>query len=136
MFCPKCGKQLPEGTKFCTQCGQSLQTSSPAPEPAAAQAGALRLGPVNAESFPAVSVTFRYLAGESGAGGESRPFTYPYSNWTPGEPSRVDRDNTPERYIMLWYVRDRWAWNDQRNDPAAAVPGMAKSMGFACEYES
>ncbi len=62
--------------------------------------------------------------------------TFAYNNWTPGEPSRVDQDNTPERYIMLWYVRDQWAWNDQRNDPAAAVPGMAKSMGFVCEYES
>ncbi len=62
--------------------------------------------------------------------------TFSYSNWTPGEPSRVDQDNTPERYIMLWYVRDQWAWNDQRNDPAAVVPSMAKSMGFVCEYES
>ncbi len=62
--------------------------------------------------------------------------TFSYNNWTPGEPSRVDQDNTPERYIMLWYVHDQWAWNDQRNDPAAVVPSMAKSMGFVCEYES
>lgn len=59
-----------------------------------------------------------------------------YSNWTPGEPSRIDQDGTPERYLMLWYIRNQWAWNDQRNDPAAVVSSMAKSMGFVCEYES
>ncbi len=62
--------------------------------------------------------------------------TFSYSHWTDGEPSRKDQDDTPERYIMLWYVHDQWGWNDQRNDPAAVVPSMAKSMGFVCEYES
>lgn len=62
--------------------------------------------------------------------------TFSYQNWTPGEPSRVDQDGTPERYLMLWFVRGAWAWNDQRNDPAGVVPSMAKYMGFICEYES
>lgn len=62
--------------------------------------------------------------------------TFSYQNWTPGEPSRVDQDGTPERYLMLWFVRGAWAWNDQRNDPAGVVSSMAKYMGFVCEYES
>lgn len=28
MFCTKCGKELPEGTKFCTTCGHPLNTSA------------------------------------------------------------------------------------------------------------
>ena len=45
MFCPKCGKEMPEGIKFCTNCGLNLeaffvktvQQPAPAaqPEPAA-----------------------------------------------------------------------------------------------------
>lgn len=46
MFCPKCGTQNPDGSKFCSGCGQPLApaaqsasqpapTSQPAPQPAA-----------------------------------------------------------------------------------------------------
>lgn len=28
MKCPKCGKELPDGSAFCTECGQSLKTKS------------------------------------------------------------------------------------------------------------
>jgi hypothetical protein len=39
---------------------------------------------------------------------------------------------------MLWNIPSLggWTWNDQRNDPAAAVPSMADHMGFICEYEN
>lgn len=33
MFCTKCGKQLPDGTKFCTGCGASLAGENAAPAP-------------------------------------------------------------------------------------------------------
>ena len=37
MFCPKCGRQLPDGAKFCDRCGHSFAPApnepSPAPEP-------------------------------------------------------------------------------------------------------
>ena len=28
MKCPKCGKEMPDGSAFCTECGQSLKTKS------------------------------------------------------------------------------------------------------------
>lgn len=31
MFCPKCGKQLPEGAKFCNACGAKIEASSAEP---------------------------------------------------------------------------------------------------------
>lgn len=37
MFCPNCGKQVPENTKFCPYCGAALQpTAGTAPQPAQA----------------------------------------------------------------------------------------------------
>lgn len=63
---------------------------------------------------------------------------FSFQRWAPEEPSRVDLDGEPEWYIMLWNVEKLggWSWNDQRNDPAAAVKTMAPEMGFICEYES
>jgi len=26
MFCPECGAQIPDGSKFCSQCGRTLKT--------------------------------------------------------------------------------------------------------------
>lgn len=37
MFCPKCGNQIPDGSKFCPKCGSQL---GQAPAPAAAQPAA------------------------------------------------------------------------------------------------
>ena len=33
VVCPNCGAQLPDGTKFCVNCGQKLVTEQPAPQP-------------------------------------------------------------------------------------------------------
>lgn len=33
MFCPQCGKQLPDGAKFCSACGKRLKTDPPQPSP-------------------------------------------------------------------------------------------------------
>lgn len=64
--------------------------------------------------------------------------SFTYQPWSLGEPSRVDLDGIDEWYIMLWNIPSLggWTWNDQRNDPAAAVPSMGDSMGFICEYEN
>lgn len=64
------------------------------------------------------------------------PFTF--QAWATGEPSRVDQDGTEEWYIMLWNVESLggWTWNDQRNDPAAAVPSMKENMAYVCEFET
>lgn len=62
---------------------------------------------------------------------------FTYAAWSTGEPSRVDRDGTPEWYIMLWDMPSLggWTWNDQRNDPVSEVAEMKKYMAYICEYE-
>ena len=35
IVCPKCGKELADGTKFCSKCGASLVDVKPAEEPKA-----------------------------------------------------------------------------------------------------
>lgn len=64
------------------------------------------------------------------------PFTY--EAWSRNEPSRIDQDGTEEWYIMLWNIPSLggWSWNDQRNDPGAAVNSMREQMGFICEFEN
>ena len=34
MFCPKCGTQIPDGSKFCPKCGNQLAAPASAPPPA------------------------------------------------------------------------------------------------------
>ena len=62
---------------------------------------------------------------------------FDFQIWTAGEPSRLDLDGTEEWYIMMWYLPNYggWSWNDQRNDPVAAVPAMEGEMAFICEFE-
>ena len=62
---------------------------------------------------------------------------FSYADWCVDEPSRVDKDGTPEWYIMLWNIESLggWNWNDQRNDPASVAKGMVSSMGYICEFE-
>lgn len=63
---------------------------------------------------------------------------FSFQAWSEREPSRVDKDGTPEWYIMLWDVArlGGWCWNDQRNDPAQVSAGLRPHMCFVCEYES
>lgn len=47
MFCTKCGKELKDGSKFCTECGAALDGApSPAPAPAPAQTPVYAAAPV------------------------------------------------------------------------------------------
>ncbi|MBP5618574.1 MAG: zinc ribbon domain-containing protein [Clostridia bacterium] len=57
MFCTHCGKKLPDGARFCGQCGQPVSApaaSAPAPAPAPVQAApASAPAPVQAAPAPA-----------------------------------------------------------------------------------
>ena len=58
MFCPKCGKESPEGSAFCPSCGAALPTatepaSAPATEAAAPEAPIYELPGEPADSAPA-----------------------------------------------------------------------------------
>jgi hypothetical protein len=62
---------------------------------------------------------------------------FSYSVWSDGEPSRTDRDGTPEWYLMLWnpVALGGWSWNDQRNDPLADFKYFAGKLAYVCEFE-
>ena len=64
--------------------------------------------------------------------------SFDYTAWFPGEPSRNDKDGTPEFYLMLWYVQDYWSWNDQRDDVIrdTNLDYFAGNLGYVCEYEN
>lgn len=62
------------------------------------------------------------------------PFSY--QKWYPGEPSRNDMDGTPESYLMMWYLKNKWTWNDQRDDVLSSGLDYFKgNLGYICEYE-
>ena len=60
-----------------------------------------------------------------------------FTAWFPGEPSRNDKDGTPEFYLMLWNIDGAWSWNDQRNDVVhdTGLGYFTGNMGYICEYE-
>ncbi len=65
-----------------------------------------------------------------------------YENWFAGEPSGMDMADNDilEPYAMLWYVRDAWSWNDQRDELAhnsndAIAKQYSGKMGYVIEYE-
>lgn len=55
--------------------------------------------------------------------------------WGQGEPSVYDSgDNVSEDYLLLWYFRGAWVYNDSRNDPVADYPGMySGQIAYVCE---
>jgi len=64
---------------------------------------------------------------------------FDFTAWYPGEPSRNDRDGTPEMYIELWRLKSdgEWSWNDERDRPFEdnEMQYMRGRMGYVCEYE-
>lgn len=61
-----------------------------------------------------------------------------YYVWGPGEPSGHDTDGTAEDYVLLWNNPSfGWIYNDSRNDPASAYPGIyGGKLAYVCEYPS
>lgn len=60
---------------------------------------------------------------------------FEFAGWYSGEPSGLDQDGTPERYLCAWNLGGNWSWNDQRNDILTAVPSLKGSIGMVIEYE-
>ena len=64
---------------------------------------------------------------------------FDFQPWWPGEPSRTDRDGTPEMYLILWKPRkdEGWSFNDERDRPFEdeLMDYMYGSMGYVCEWE-
>ena len=61
---------------------------------------------------------------------------FDYTAWYPGEPSRQDRDQVEEMYLMLWKVNDEWSWNDQRENVFdTGLKYFAGNVGYVIEYE-
>ncbi len=61
---------------------------------------------------------------------------FDYTNWFAGEPSRNDKDGTPEFYLMLWNVQGAWSWNDQRDDVVnSGLDYFKGNVGYIIEYE-
>lgn len=62
-----------------------------------------------------------------------------YTNWMEGEPSRNDKDGSPEFYLMLWRIGSEWSWNDQRNNVYNS-PYLHKTFsgrtGYVCKVDA
>lgn len=59
---------------------------------------------------------------------------FDFAKWYPGEPSRNDKDGTPEFYLVLWKVDGEWSINDERDD-MAEISYLKGKCGYICEYE-
>ena len=58
-----------------------------------------------------------------------------YYIWGDGEPSGHDTDGTAEDYGLLWHTDGGWIYNDSRNDPVSAYPGIySGNIAYICEY--
>lgn len=58
-----------------------------------------------------------------------------YYAWGPGQPSGRDTDGTAEDYGLLWKTASGWIYNDSRNDPVSAYPGVySGKVAYVCEY--
>lgn len=55
--------------------------------------------------------------------------------WGDGEPSQYDSgDHVAEDYLLLWFFRGKWVYNDSRNDPVSDYPDMySGKIAYVCE---
>ena len=76
MFCPKCGKAVPEGAQFCMACGAPIPTGNGPSSGTAATTTAAPLAPTGASEFkcPSCGAPVRVVLHALTPAGKSRWF--------------------------------------------------------------
>ena len=125
--CPNCGKEVSEGFRFCTNCGEKLEPVEPAQsaEPAAATA---EEAPVTEPSAEAVTEPVSEALKETaGAAAEEAPATEPAAE-VPVEPiNEVPVSNTVNE-VPVTPVMPEAAYSEPTTEPLNAVPEEKKKQ--------
>jgi predicted nucleic acid-binding Zn ribbon protein len=58
MFCPKCGKELPDDSQFCSKCGQSTTGAASVPKPKSRVSASRILGGITVGILLAIAIVF------------------------------------------------------------------------------
>ena len=88
-----------------------------------------------AETYGVSLVWIGFYRGEDGAIHWVDGEEIDYYIWGDGEPSGHDTDGTAEDYGLLWHTDGGWIYNDSRNDPVSAYPGIySGNIAYICEY--
>ena len=89
-----------------------------------------------AETYGVSLVWIGFYRGEDGAIHWVDGEEIDYYIWGDGEPSGHDTDGTAEDYGLLWQTDSGWIYNDSRNDPISAYPGIySGNIAYICEYD-
>ena len=125
--CPNCGKEVSEGFRFCTNCGEKLEPVEPAQsaEPAAATA---EEAPVTEPSAEAVTEPVSEALKETaGVAAEEAPATEPAAE-VPVEPiNEVPVSNTVNE-VPVTPVMPEAAYSEPTTEPLNAVPEEKKKQ--------
>lgn len=88
-----------------------------------------------AETYGVSLVWIGFYRGEDGEIHWVNDEEIDYYIWGDGEPSGHDTDGTAEDYGLLWQTDSGWIYNDSRNDPISAYPGIySGNIAYICEY--
>lgn len=89
-----------------------------------------------AETYGVSLVWIGFYRGEDGEIHWVNDEEIDYYIWGDGEPSGHDTDGTAEDYGLLWRTDSGWIYNDSRNDPISAYPGIySGNIAYICEYD-
>lgn len=89
-----------------------------------------------AETYGVSLVWIGFYRGEDGEIHWVNDEEIDYYIWGDGEPSGHDTDGTAEDYGLLWQTDSGWIYNDSRNDPISAYPGIySGNIAYICEYD-
>lgn len=91
MYCTECGKAIPDGVKFCPECGTALEATTKAAGAAGAAAGAAAAGATGTSA---------------GAAQPGQPYTQPgYAQPQPGQQSYTAPGYAPQQSYAQPYVQ-------------------------------